>query len=205
MLIHPSLFQRLAALSFLIITVSSCAVRAPEIDACFSPGGGCISEVAEEIAKAKTDLRIQAHSLNAKAIADAVVKAKEAGVNVQIILDRGAGTAQNNATYFSSLNGIATRLDGRHAVADSNVIIIDKATVITGSFNFTKEAEDRNSENLVVIRSARAAALYLENWNLHHSHAEEFSQAGAQQPNQNAKIEKKPLKKKKKAGKAGTS
>lgn len=180
----------------------SCAKTAPGVDVCFSPGGGCLGAIAAEIGKAKTDLRIQAYSLNAKSVADAVIKAKESGVNVEIILDKGSGAAHNNATYFSSLNGIPTWLDGKHALADSNVIIIDKATVITGSFNFTKEAEDRNAENLTVIRSAKVAAAYIENWDLHRSHADEFRQAGAQQ--QDAKSEKRPVKKKvKKTAKSG--
>ncbi len=193
---------KLCVLLFPIMTLS-CAKAGPSINVCFSPGGSCLSTIALEIGKAKTDLRIQAYSLNAKTIADAVVKAKESGVNVEIILDKASGAAQNNATYFSSLNGIPTWLDGKHAVADSNVIIIDKATVITGSLNFTKEAEDRNAENLMIVRSERVAGTYLANWNLHRGHAEDFKQGGGQQSQQDAKSEKKPAKKKKKTNKPG--
>jgi phosphatidylserine/phosphatidylglycerophosphate/cardiolipin synthase-like enzyme len=196
---YPSLIQRLVALSFLIVTLSSCATTEPKVDICFSPGGGCLDVIAAEVAKAKTDLRIQAYSLNAKAIADAVIAARNSGVDVEIILDSRSSTARNNAMFFSTLNGIPTWLDGRHALVDSNVIIIDKAVVITGSFSFTKEAEDRNAENLTVIRSARVAGTYLENWNLHRSHSEEFTQANAQS-HQNDKREKKVRKKKKKRG-----
>ncbi len=200
-----SRFPRLAALCLLITIVSSCAAMtpAPGIDVCFSPGGKCLDVAAAEIAKAKSDLRIQAYSLNAKPLADAVVRAKQAGVHVEIILDKGSSSSRNNATYFSSLNGIPTRLDGRHAVADPNVIIIDREVVLTGSFNLTKDAEDKNAENLMVIRSTSVAARYLLDWNLHHSHAEVFKQAEAQ-PEQNGKSNRKPARKKtKKTAKTG--
>ena len=36
----------------------------------------------------------------------------------------------------------------------NEVMVIDHATVITGSFNFTKAAEERNAENLLVITEA---------------------------------------------------
>lgn len=52
-------------------------------------------------------------------------------------------------------------------------MIIDKGTVITGSFNFTKAAEEKNAENLLIIKSADLANLYLDNWNRHRSHSEE--------------------------------
>jgi phosphatidylserine/phosphatidylglycerophosphate/cardiolipin synthase-like enzyme len=32
-------------------------------------------------------------------------------------------------------------------------MIIDKEVVVTGSFNFTKAAEEKNAENLLIIRS----------------------------------------------------
>jgi phosphatidylserine/phosphatidylglycerophosphate/cardiolipin synthase-like enzyme len=84
------------------------------------------------------------------------------------------------------------------AVADGNVIIIDRSTVITGSFNFSNEAENRNAENLMIVRSGRLAAAYIENWELHRGHAVVFKQAAAPQPPQKEKSEKKPVKQKKK-------
>ena len=53
-------------------------------------------------------------------------------------------------------------------------MIIDGVTVITGSFNFTKSAEDRNAENLLVIRDKVLAAKYVENWKVHWEHSEVY-------------------------------
>ena len=50
-------------------------------------------------------------------------------------------------------------------------MIIDQETVITGSFNFTRAAEERNAENLLVIRDKGLAERYLENWEEHEGHS----------------------------------
>jgi len=46
--------------------------------------------------------------------------------------------------------------------------------VITGSFNFTKAAEEKNAENLLIIRSGELARLYRENWMLHRNHSVDY-------------------------------
>ncbi len=51
------------------------------------------------------------------------------------------------------------------------IILIDRAVVITGSFNFTKAAEEKNAENLLIIRSKGLAKPYLENWRSHRDHS----------------------------------
>ena len=54
-------------------------------------------------------------------------------------------------------------------------MVIDANTVITGSFNFTKAAEEHNAENLLVIKSRDLAARYAENWHTHAQHSEPYS------------------------------
>jgi phosphatidylserine/phosphatidylglycerophosphate/cardiolipin synthase-like enzyme len=53
-------------------------------------------------------------------------------------------------------------------------MIIDKETVITGSFNFTKAAEERNAENLLILRSKELAERYIANWEKHKQHSQEY-------------------------------
>jgi len=51
-------------------------------------------------------------------------------------------------------------------------MIIDGETVITGSFNFTKAAEENNAENLLVIHDKKLAERYTRNWQDHERHSE---------------------------------
>ena len=53
-------------------------------------------------------------------------------------------------------------IDAQHAIAHNKVLVINGETVITGSFNFTKAAEDNNTENLLVIKDAQMAAKYAQ-------------------------------------------
>jgi phosphatidylserine/phosphatidylglycerophosphate/cardiolipin synthase-like enzyme len=39
-------------------------------------------------------------------------------------------------------------------------MVIDGETAITGSFNFTNAAQEKNAENLLVIRNRELAAMY---------------------------------------------
>ncbi len=65
-------------------------------------------------------------------------------------------------------------IDGQHAIAHSKVIVIDNEVVITGSFNFTRAAEQQNSENLLLIHDPALAARYAENWQTHAAHSSRY-------------------------------
>jgi phosphatidylserine/phosphatidylglycerophosphate/cardiolipin synthase-like enzyme len=52
--------------------------------------------------------------------------------------------------------------------------VSDGETVITGSFNFTKVAEENNAENLLVIHDKRLAEQYIRNWIEHERHSEVY-------------------------------
>ena len=54
-------------------------------------------------------------------------------------------------------------------------MILDGETVITGSFNFTKAAQEKNAENLLIIRDAALAEQYSSNWNLRQKESVAFS------------------------------
>ena len=45
------------------------------------------------------------------------------------------------------------------------VFIIDNRTVITGSFNPTKNGDTRNDENILIIHDEKIAGKYLEEFN----------------------------------------
>ena len=70
--------------------------------------------------------------------------------------------------------GIPVKIDAKHAIAHNKVMVIDDQTVITGSFNFTKAAEEQNAENLLVIYDKVLAAKYVGNWQTHAEHSEAY-------------------------------
>jgi phosphatidylserine/phosphatidylglycerophosphate/cardiolipin synthase-like enzyme len=140
----------------------------------FSPDGGCTEAIIKEIGKAKSEIFIQAYSFTSKPIAQAILKAHKAGIHVEIILDKSNISAKYSAGDFTAHMGIPTYIDSKHAIAHNKIIIIDKETVITGSFNFTKAAEEKNAENLLILKSRELAKVYLDNWQEHKKHSVEY-------------------------------
>jgi phosphatidylserine/phosphatidylglycerophosphate/cardiolipin synthase-like enzyme len=53
--------------------------------------------------------------------------------------------------------------------------VIDDATVLTGSFNFTTAAENNNAENLLVLHDPILAAKYAVNWHEHEGHSVKYA------------------------------
>lgn len=137
----------------------------------FSPHGGCTEAVCAELGKAKKTVYVQAYSFTSKDIAAALVEAHKRGVHVEVILDKSQRSERYSSADFVSRSGIPTTIDDRHAIAHNKVMVIDGEVVITGSFNFTKAAEDSNAENLLVIRDTELAARYLVNFKMHTEHA----------------------------------
>lgn len=134
-------------------------------DVCFTPGGECTNLIVNNIKKSKSTIRIQAYSFTSAPIAQALVDAKKRGVDVKVILDKSQFSASYSSSKFLLNNNIPVWNDERVTIAHNKVIIIDNKTVITGSFNFTKSAQERNAENVIVITDSGLAKKYNENWN----------------------------------------
>jgi phosphatidylserine/phosphatidylglycerophosphate/cardiolipin synthase-like enzyme len=105
-------------------------------------------------------------------IAKAIIDAKKRGVKVEAILDRSNRTDKYSAATFLKNQGCDVLIDAKHAIAHNKIMIIDGETVITGSSNFTKAAEENNAENLLVIHDKKLAERYIKNWQEHARHSE---------------------------------
>jgi phosphatidylserine/phosphatidylglycerophosphate/cardiolipin synthase-like enzyme len=151
-------------------------IFAAEIAVCFTPEYGrtpsCTQEVMDALTGARKSALVQAYSFTSAPIAKALVDAHRRGVQVKVILDRSNRTAHYSAATFLDHAGIPVWIDAQHAIAHNKVMIIDGNTVITGSFNFTKAAEQQNAENLVTIRDSALAEQYTANWQKHLQHSE---------------------------------
>jgi len=62
-----------------------------------------------------------------------------------------------------------------HKIAHNKIMIIDRNTLVTGSFNFTKSAEESNAENLLILKGNKPLVdRYIENFNGHKAHSEGY-------------------------------
>jgi phosphatidylserine/phosphatidylglycerophosphate/cardiolipin synthase-like enzyme len=165
----------LVSTTFFLSGLAADRVTARNWQVYFSPHGGCTEAVVEALGQAKSTVLVQAYSFTSAPIAKALVEAHRRGVNVQVVLDRSQRTEKYSSATFVYNNDIPCFIDAQHAIAHNKVMVIDARTVITGSFNFTKAAEENNAENLLVIQDAEMAARYAQNWAVHREHSEPYT------------------------------
>jgi phosphatidylserine/phosphatidylglycerophosphate/cardiolipin synthase-like enzyme len=152
--------------------------KSPSWEVYFSPNGECTNAIIRELSKAQNTVLVQAYSFTSAPIAKALLDAHKRGIKVEVILDKSQRTQSYSSATFLFNVGIPVRIDAQHSIAHNKVMIIDGETVITGSFNFTKAADEKNAENLLIIRDKELALLYTKNWQEHADHSEVYIAQG---------------------------
>jgi len=139
----------------------------------FSPKGGCSTAIVAMLDKAKTTIRVQAYGFTAPALADALVRAKGRGVDVQLVLDRSDLLTPNptEKTAVLTAANIPLVYDMKHVISHNKIMIVDGQKVETGSYNYTAVAETGNAENCLILSGTSIAAAYTANWELHKAHS----------------------------------
>lgn len=143
----------------------------------FSPNygnGDCASNIVAEIKKAQKTVRMEAYQFTLLPVAEALIEAKQRGVDVQIIVDKTVTNSRNQVVNICSDNGVSVLVDRKHNIFHNKMLVIDEQTVITGSYNFTVNASKHNAENLWVIVDVNAAKVCVSNWVIHSSHSIPF-------------------------------
>lgn len=179
---EPALATTLFAL---LLAVALPAFAAPPLElslhgsaqVAFTPGDDASALAVEAIDQAKAQILVQAYSFTHRAIAQALVAAKQRGVDVQVIADREQDrNLDSSMVGYLAEHGVSVYLDGEHAAAHNKVMIVDNghpgAALITGSFNFTMAAQYRNAENLLILRgNPLLTEAYAANWRRHRTHS----------------------------------
>lgn len=148
-----------------LLTVKHAFCYQADVSVCFSPHGNCCIKVIKAIGDAKTSVYVQAYSFTHNDIAEALVKAKKRGLEVTVYIDKGRDKETHSKTHKLRENDVPVILQEQYkrGLAHNKIMIIDDELVITGSFNWTKNAL-RNEENINFIKSKEIAKVYIENW-----------------------------------------
>jgi phosphatidylserine/phosphatidylglycerophosphate/cardiolipin synthase-like enzyme len=133
------------------------------VTVCFTPGAHCTQTIVQALGGAQRAILAQAYSFTSAPIAKALLDAHKRGVQVQVILDKSQRSEKYSSADFLANQGVPVVIDANHAIAHNNVMVIDGEVVLTGSFNFTKAAQEKNAENLLIIRDPALAAQYTQN------------------------------------------
>jgi phosphatidylserine/phosphatidylglycerophosphate/cardiolipin synthase-like enzyme len=163
-----------------ILTLSLCAfsvgARAEiTIEDAFSPSQGATDLIVKTIDGAHTTIRVAAYGFTSKPIAEALIAAHRRGVDVEAVLDMKANR-RYGMSWFLAENGIPVRPNGRYAILHDKFMIVDDEKLELGSFNYTKSAEIRNAENVLVIAGQKNIVRdYANQWNRLWSEGETLS------------------------------
>jgi len=118
----------------------------------FSPRRGAAEQVIGFIKRCDTFIDAAVYSITHDDIAQALIEAHQRGVRVRVLMDKSqAGMKWADDEKMEAV-GIPVRRDNQSGSLHHKFVIGDASAVATGSFNWTKNADQRNAENFVVIR-----------------------------------------------------
>jgi phosphatidylserine/phosphatidylglycerophosphate/cardiolipin synthase-like enzyme len=121
-----------------------------------------VSKLNSFIKSAQNNILFMAFSFTHDGLGDAVLDRAKAGVEVKGIFEtRGSETEYSEMSKLYCAN-VPVRQDGNPGTFHHKVFIIDDQMIITGSLNFSDNANDSNDENVVVVTNRDIAAQYLQ-------------------------------------------
>ena len=147
------------------VAAQTVTIARTPVQVLFSPEDDAIDQIIPFIEQAQSSIVFMAFSFTHDDLAKAMLERAKAGVTVTGIFEtRGSETEYSELGPFFCA-GLAVRQDGNPGTFHHKVIIIDERIIITGSLNFSANADESNSENSVILPSKTIAALYLREFN----------------------------------------
>ena len=99
-------------------------------------------------------------------IANAIREVKARGVDIKMIFDDEMMRMPGSDVKKLHDEGYAVRVDlDPKAHMHHKFVVIDDSIVITGSYNWTRQASNKNNENVVVFEDVEIAQKYTEEFN----------------------------------------
>jgi phosphatidylserine/phosphatidylglycerophosphate/cardiolipin synthase-like enzyme len=133
------------------------------MDVYFSPDDGVAIPVLEILNNAEESIYFMAFSFTTDEFGEAIRLKAENGLTVAGVME-DQQVRSNIGTEYDPFKqaGLDVFIDGIEGQMHHKTMIIDERIVITGSYNFSRSAEIRNDENLIVIYSEEIADFYLQ-------------------------------------------
>jgi len=114
----------------------------------FSPGHECRSAIIQQIKNAQKTVEICVFTISDNEISDQIIKAHKKGISVKIITDDDKTMDLGSDIKAFLKAGIPIKIDGARSLMHNKFCIVDQETILTGSYNWTNSAADRNFENI---------------------------------------------------------
>jgi mitochondrial cardiolipin hydrolase len=123
---------------------------APGARAYFSPGSSCLSAIVDQLERARRSADICVFTITDDRIARAILEAHSRRVALRIITDNDKQFDGGSDVARLRDAGIALRVDETEHHMHHKYAVLDGATLLNGSYNWTRSASEFNEENLIV-------------------------------------------------------
>ena len=136
-------------------------INGTEVEVYFSPDDHVLHRLLSLVAAAEESIEFLAFSFTSDPLAEALIARGADGVRVRGVMERDQ--VNNSGGEFGNLvlAGLDLRLDANRNKMHHKAIMIDGEIVITGSYNFSRNAEEKNDENVLIFHSVEIAQQYL--------------------------------------------
>ena len=138
-------------------------VNGTMIETYFSPDDGVADVIVDLISNADESIYFMAYSFTSDPISEAIQARAAEGVTVAGVMDYSQMRSNQGGEYDTFAQaGYDVHTDGIDGLMHHKVFIIDEQIVITGSYNFSRSAEERNDENILVFYNTDIAEEFLK-------------------------------------------
>src|SRR5215213_1249369 len=114
------------------------------------------------VKSATQSIRFLTFSFTDFPLADAMSQRAKAGVDVAGVFEKVGSETDTSELKTLMCRNVPVKQDGNPGFLHHKVIVVDERIVITGSMNYSKNAEESNDENVIIIDNAEIARLYLQ-------------------------------------------
>lgn len=142
---------------------SKFSISGKEVEVYFSPQDKSVTNaVIPLIRNAKKYIYIPTFVLTEKRVTEELIRAKNRGVDVKIIIDALNASIRHSKHNELRAGGIQVKTENYAGKMHSKSMIVDDEYTIIGSMNFSYSGENKNDENLIVIKDSNIAKFYKE-------------------------------------------
>lgn len=133
------------------------------VDTHFSPDDHVLTAIYNLLSGAEESIYFLAFSFTSNELGEIVRTKAEDGLEIKGVMDKEQ-VASNTGTEYDPFRqaGLDVRIDGNDGQMHHKVFIVDEKIVVLGSYNFSRSAEERNDENILIIYNPQVAQFFMQ-------------------------------------------
>jgi len=133
------------------------------VDTYFSPDDHVLTAIYNLLSGAEKSIYFLAFSFTSNELGQIVRTKAEDGLDIKGVMDKEQ-VASNTGTEYDPFRqaGLAVRIDGNDGQMHHKVFIVDEKVVVLGSYNFSRSAEERNDENILIVYNEQIAQFFVQ-------------------------------------------